>query len=186
MKLTKDGQSWQIGTSADVAWIASWATIGITIATAIPPVFEAYATFDNVGEAAPIAVQEAAVVQHLAARSGDQPWWLGFLDTGAHDIVFGDAPKVTLYSDWHYALVQAGPLQALTWRTGHTREQYGVLPDLFFPVDRTWLVSGLWDDTWTCVGGSSELIAELHDDPKVRARRVTLDQDAAPPGHHNL
>jgi len=190
MQVTKDGRSWQIGTPADVDWIASWATIGITIATAIPPVFAAYATFDNLddnlAEATAIAVQEAAVVQHLADHSGDQPWWLGFLDTGAHDVVFDEAPRVGLYSDWPYVLVQAGPSQALNWRTGHMRHGMGVLPDLFFPADRSWLVSGLWDDTWTCVGGPAELIGNLRDDPRVRARLVRLDEDAAPPGHRNL
>jgi len=69
----------------------------------------------------PVSVQERAVVHHLTQRSGDQPWWLGFLETGAHDVVFDDVPKVTLYSDWHYVLVEAGPTQALTWRTGHMR-----------------------------------------------------------------
>ena len=40
----------------------------------------------------------------------------GYLDTGADDIVFPDAPKVTLYSGWPYVLVEAGPEQAATWR----------------------------------------------------------------------
>ena len=29
----------------------------------------------------------------------------------------------------------------------------GALPDLMFPADRSWLVSTLWDDDRTCVGG---------------------------------
>ena len=51
-------------------------------------------------------------------QSAGQPWWLGQIDTGADDIVFPDAPKVTLYSEWHYVLVEAGPEQAATWRQG--------------------------------------------------------------------
>ena len=54
------------------------------------------------------------------------------------------------------------------------------LPDLFFPADRTWLVSALWDDTWTDFGGSAELIDALQRDPIANARQVQPDQDAVP------
>ncbi len=40
----KDGQSWQIGTDADVEWVAQGAVAGVTVSAAIPQVFEAYAT----------------------------------------------------------------------------------------------------------------------------------------------
>jgi hypothetical protein len=50
------------------------------------------------------------------------------------------------------------------------RAQYGSLPDLFFPADRSWLVSALWDDAWTCIGGPADLIDVLERDPHVRAR----------------
>jgi hypothetical protein len=59
---------------------------------------------------------------------------------------------------------------------------YSVLPDLFFPQDRSWLVSALWDDTWTCVGGPSAVIDILQHDPLFRAHRVQLGVDAKPPG----
>ncbi|MGI8722831.1 MAG: hypothetical protein ACR2JG_11450, partial [Geodermatophilaceae bacterium] len=65
----------------------------------------------------------------------------------------------------------------------HMRSQYGVLPDLFFPADRSWLVSALWDDTWTCIGGSAALIGTLQHNPLVRARPVQLGEDATPPGN---
>jgi hypothetical protein len=29
----------------------------------------------------------------LKAHTATQPWWLGYLDTGAHDIVFDTAPR---------------------------------------------------------------------------------------------
>lgn len=190
--MARDGRKWWIGTGADVYWIASATLVDKTIAAAIPPIFEAYATFHELfdlaapiaeHEAASIAEQERAVVEHLVDLSGDQPWWLGYLDTGATDVVFPDAPMVSLYSDWDYVLVQAGPEQALTWRVGHMRSpQYGVLPDLFFPADRSWLVSALWDDTWTCVGGPTELIDRLRLDPRIQARPVRLGEDATPPG----
>ncbi|OBK20595.1 hypothetical protein A5634_12665 [Mycobacterium asiaticum] len=98
--------------------------------------------------------------------------------------MFPDAPKVTLYADWSYVLVQAGAEQAAHWRRA---EPFGTsrLPDLIFPADRSWLVSTLWDDDWTCLGGPNELVDAFlrHPDLQGRARRVTLDQDATPPGH---
>ncbi len=178
----KDGRSWRIGTANDVAWIAGHTLDGLTVTTAIPPGFEAYATFYP-GEDADITLHEHTIVDILMAHTGRQPWWLGYLDTGAHDIVFNTAPQVTLYWDWSYILVEAGPEQALTWRTGHIRGGLlGALPDLFFPADRSWLASALWNDTWTDFGGSAELIEALQRDPVANARRVQPDQDAVPPG----
>ncbi|WP_306203905.1 hypothetical protein [Actinoplanes sp. RD1] len=148
--------------------------------SAIPPVFPAYATL-HWDESVPIDVHERAVIDTLTRHTADQPWWLGYLETGAHDVVFDRAPRVPLYADWPYVLVQAGPAQTLTWRRGHMRGD-GALPDLFFPQDRTWLVSALWDDVWTCVGGPEDLIAALCREPHLNARRVTTDEDALPPG----
>ena len=46
-------------------------------------------------------------------------------------------------------------------------------------------VSTLWDDDWTCVGGTTALIDRLLADPELgpRTRRVEPEQDATPPGH---
>lgn len=177
----KDGRSWPIGTTREVNWIVNRTTEGPSITVAIPPVFDAYVTFYEPDGVA-IFAHEQAVVNRLVEFTPDQLWWLGYLDTGAHSVVFDDLPKVSLYWDWHYVLVAAGPEQALTWRAGHMRAQYGVLPDLFFPEDRSWLVSALWDDTWTCIGGPRILIEALHHDPLVQAHRVQLGVDAKPPG----
>jgi hypothetical protein len=49
------------------------------------------------------------------------------------------------------------------------RHPGGSLPDLFLPADRSWLVSALWDDTWTCVGGPEPLINTLQRDPLANA-----------------
>ncbi len=187
VKVIKGWRRWRVGTSSDVAWIAGQTTIGRTITSAIPEVFEAYATFfppEQPGVTS--ASHEQAVVRNLVQHTAEQPWWLGYLETGAHDIVFPKAPRVTLYSEWPYVLVRAGPEQALTWRVGHMRMGDGVLPDLFFPADRTWLVSGLWDDTWTCIGGPAALIDALRVDPLVQARPVRPGVDATPPGRHNV
>ncbi|MBG6065680.1 hypothetical protein [Micromonospora ureilytica] len=180
VQVGKDGRQWRIGTASDVAWLAGRTTQGLSVTTAIPPVFDAYGTFHpptGVG----LDAHERAVIDELAACTPDQPWWLGFLDTGAHDVVFPQAPKVSLYWGWSYLLVEAGPEQALTWRTGHLRGD-GALPDLFFPADRSWLVSALWDDTWTDIGASVAVLTALRHNPLVNARLVGPDEDACPPG----
>jgi hypothetical protein len=180
MDVTKDGRGWRIGTADDVAWLAGQSTLGLSVTTAIPAVFEAYATCYPPNGVS-YAAHERAVVEELTKHTPDQPWWLGYLDTGAHDIVFPLAPKVSLYQGWPYVMIQAGPEQALTWRTGHMRGD-GPLPDLLFPADHSWVVSALWDDTWTDIGGSATLIAALSRNPLVNARPVGPDEDALPPG----
>ncbi|MFG1843112.1 hypothetical protein ACGFH8_32325 [Micromonospora sp. NPDC049175] len=177
---TGDGRNWSIGTASDVGWIADHTTPGLSVTAAIPAVFDAYATFHPPGGVSQQA-HEHAVVRELAAATPGQPWWLGYLDTGAHDVVFPRAARVSLYGGWSYVLVEAGPEQALTWRTGHLRGD-GALPDLFFPADHSWLVSALWDDTWTDIGGSALLLAALRRNPLVNARLVGPDEDACPPG----
>lgn len=180
--VANDGRSWRIGTAYDVGWIAGHTIDGLTVTAAIPPRFEAYATFYP-PEGADIRLHEHTIVDILKTHTTPQPWWLGYLDTGAHDIVFNTVPQVTLYWGWRYVLIEAGPEQALTWRTGHMRGGVlGSLPDLFFPADRTWLASALWDDSWTDLGGSAELIDALQRDPIANARQVQPDQDAVPPG----
>lgn len=182
--LAKDGRTWQIGTDAEVAWIANGTLIGRTITAAIPPVFEAYATVVLPEGGQGQHQHDQAVLGLLREQLAGQPWWLGYLDTGADDIVFPDAPMVTLYPGWHYVLVQAGPEQAATWReSGPWSFWKGALPNLMFPADRSWLMSTLWDDDWTCLGGSAELVDRFLRHPDLQARAVALGQDATPPGH---
>lgn len=180
MQVIRDGRAWRIGTTAEVDWIP-YPAHGVSITVAIPPIFAAYATTHR-AESITAADYERALVRAVSRHTADQPWWLGFLETGAHDVVFPQAPRVSLYWEWSYVLVEAGPEQALTWRTGHMRDGDGSLPDLFFPADRSWLVSALWDDTWTCIGGSDQLVDTLLRDPLLSARRVEPGEDALPPG----
>jgi hypothetical protein len=180
----RDGSTWRIGTDADVAWIGKGTSIGRTITAAIPPVFEAYATLVMPYDDAAQAKHDRAVSALLTEQSPGQPWWLGYLDTGADDIVFPDAPRAMLYSGWHYVLVEAGPKQAIRWRRDDYRSFWpGVLPNLMFPADRSWLVSALWDDDWSCIGGPAELVARFLRHPDLEARPVALGEDATPPGH---
>ena len=184
MRVTRDGSTWRIGTNADVAWITNRTATDRTITSAIPPVFEAYATvvLPEGGEGQD--AHDRAVLDLLSQQSANQPWWLGYLDTGADDTVFPDAPRATLYAGWHYVLVEAGPRQAATWRQ-HDRRSFwkGTLPNLMFPADRSWLVSTLWDDDWTCIGGPAGLVENFVRHPGLQARPVVPGQDATPPGH---
>lgn len=184
VQASRHGRSYEVGSAETVAWIAAGVRpYGLTVDTAVPPVFEAYATVHQAdGEA--VAEHERALVDVLLRHTAGQPWWLGYLDTGAHDVVLPQARRVPLYSDWPYVLVKAGPAQALSWRTGHLRDGAGSLPDLFFPQDRSWLVSSLWDDTWTCLGGSVDLVDALTREPLLHGRRVALEDDTLPPGLH--
>lgn len=131
---------------------------------------------------AALVEHEQRVLRLLADGSRDRDWWLGYLETGASDLVLPDAPRVRMYSGWRYVLVLAGPQQALRWREDpsplHCR-----LPDLMFPTDRTWLISALWDDDWWCLGGPAGLVDAFLDEPGLDARRVDPDGDATPPGH---
>ena len=43
-----------------------------------------------------------------------------------------------------------------------------------FPADRSWLVSSLWDDDWTCIGGPAELVNRFLRHPDLQARAGPL------------
>ena len=180
---SKDGQEWEIGSDAEVAWITGGTTIGVTIRSAIPPVFESYATVVLPGAADLRVAHERSLMQLLTQRSGDQAWWLGYLDTGADDVVFPDAPRVRMYAGWPYVLVKAGPVQAQKWRSNAPFTMHSQLPDLMFPADRTWLLSALWDDDWWSVGGSASLIDAIVLEPALESYVVSEAEDATPPGH---
>jgi hypothetical protein len=182
--LAREGSTWRIGTDAEVAWIANSTSTGLTITAAIPPGFEAYATVTLPYAGHGQDTHDRAVLALLSEQSPGQRWWLGYLDTGADDIVFPGAPMVNLYAGWDYVLVEAGPEQAATWRrSGPPSFWKGALPNLMFPADRSWLVSTLWDDDWSCIGGPCGLVDRFLRHPDLQARQVTLGEDATPPGH---
>jgi hypothetical protein len=186
MRRRADDTTWQIGGSGQVDWIAENFQPGRTIATAIPPVFCAYATVVVPGHPHDKQISDAALLSVLRAESSQQPWWLGYLETGVADVVFPDAPRVSLYAGWPYVLVRAGPDEAASWRKNDKATPWhSALPELMFPLDRSWLVSTLWDDDWRCLGGAPNLIQALLQHPRLEARAVTLPEDATPPGHHD-
>jgi hypothetical protein len=191
---TKDGRAWRIGSHADFAWIEDGTEVGLAITTGIPPQFEVYATLELPGTGGRDATSpsedqdrhDASVIAVLSQHTAAQPWWLGYLDTGVSDIVFNDVRKAGLPGRHRYVLVEAGPEQAATWRNDSPHWEKGSLPDLMFPADRAWLVSTLWDDDWTCIGGPRELVDAFlnHPDLQHRAREVqSVVEDATPPGH---
>lgn len=181
----------RIGDSGHVEWIRSATHVTGAVTSAIPPIFDAYATIELPGSGYHGGSRdwhghERALVALLQARCEPQPWWLGYLDTGDTDVVFHDAPRVRLYAGWSYVLAEGGPNEAIEWRANSFDPFLkGALPDLMFPADHTWLVSTLWDDDWTCIGGSTFLVQDILNDPELgpRARRVDSDADMTPPGH---
>ena len=118
----KDGIAWRIGSEREIRWIRDGTGVGRQITAAIPPVFADYATLVHPGESGvPRDVcherhQDLALVELLRRHALRPRWWLGYLDTGASDIVFWDAAKVMLYTGWRYVLIEAGAEQAATWR----------------------------------------------------------------------
>jgi hypothetical protein len=181
----KDGRAWRIGTENEVAWINQEVTGGLSITASIPPMFAAYATltFPLDPDAGRDVIRPAedrfddALLRVVGAYTEPQPWWLGFLDTGATDVVLDDAPRVHVYANWGYVLVQAGPHEARTWRS--ESRWFTALPELMFPANRSWLVSSLWDDAWAGVGGSANLISALLADPELRPCAERTDPSIA-------
>ena len=96
--VNRDGRTWRLGTATDVAWINAGTTVCMAITSAIPAVFDAYATIVIPEDAADQIRYESALISALRAHDADQPWWLGYLDTGADDVVSSDAPRVRLYA----------------------------------------------------------------------------------------
>jgi hypothetical protein len=196
---TKGGRAWRVGLDTEIAWIGEniKSGPGLGITSAIPPLFAAYATLElpGTGEHDQASWFEdpgrhtAGVLAVLSEHTAAQPWWLGYLETGiGAETIFYDVPKVTLYSPgWHYVLIEAGPEQAGSWRQDDHRWNWkGALPDLMFPTDRSWLLSTLWDDHWTCMGGPRELVDSFLSHPDLRHRVRQVDpsaEDATPPGH---
>jgi hypothetical protein len=187
----KDGHSWRIGGDAEIAWIREYTDNSRAITCAIPPQFPAYATLQQPGSGDHDPQSwfenrerhDAGVLTVLTENTLAQPWWLGYLDTGGADVIFYHVPKVSLFPTHEYVVIEAGPAQAGAWRATWNRWK-GILPDLIFPADRSWLLSTLWDADWTCIGGPTELIDAFlaHPDLGHRTEKVDLSTtDMTPP-----
>ena len=178
------GASLPHGGSPVVDWITRSTRRDRTVVSAIPPSFARYATIVISHDDSAKTLADTALVEVLQAQTPEQPWWLGYLDTGVADLVDPAAPRVSLYVGWPYALLEGGPHQALTSRSNsNSTPWHSALPELVFPADRSWLVSTMWDDDWRCVGGPAALIDALLTRPELQARSVMPDEDATPPGH---
>jgi hypothetical protein len=116
-----DGVAWTVGGQAEVERIAEGTGSGPQITTAIRLDTPPTRTLTNAGRRTSPAIRTSSVAKILrlstcCAATAARRWWLGYLDTGASDIVFWDVPKVTIYWGWEYVLVLAGPDQAASWR----------------------------------------------------------------------
>ncbi len=177
----KDGRQWLLGIDSDVSWIRTGTNAGRSIASAIPLIYEAYATIAIDPERATRTQELKAVYGLLASMSQTQEWWLGFLETGADDVVFPGETPVQLYADWPYRVVLATYAETTIWRTDPSSWK-GPGPDLVFPDDRSWLLSWMWDDDWFCFGGSTHLVEGLIGLLPSAVRRVSADEDISPAG----
>ena len=79
----RDGRTWRIGTDAEVAWITNGTSADRTITSAIPPIFEAYATIVLPYRGEGQDVHDRAVLSLLGEHSADQPWWMVVCIRGA-------------------------------------------------------------------------------------------------------
>jgi hypothetical protein len=98
---SEDGRAWRIGRDAEISWIEENTETGLKITSAIFPVFEAHATLELPGTGDRQAASsreawgqldkwdrhEAGVLAVLSEHSGSRPWWLGYLDPGATDLI---------------------------------------------------------------------------------------------------
>jgi hypothetical protein len=48
------------------------------------------------------------------------------------------------------------------------------------------LVSALWDDDWTCIGGPAGFVGGFLRHPDLQVRPLSPGQDATPSGHQML
>ena len=75
--VSRDGRTWRIGTDSDVAWIKEGTSTGRTITSAIPPLFEAYATVVLPERGEGQDAHDQAMLDLLSKESASQLWWLG-------------------------------------------------------------------------------------------------------------
>jgi hypothetical protein len=170
----RDGREWCLGTEADIAFVTAGATSGIAVGDMIRAIYESYCNLHlpQSADDAELVAHEQAVIELLTKQTDQQPWWLGYLDTGASDVVFPFAPRTIPFYGHQYVLVEAGPQQAAGWRE---KGWSWALPELIFPSDRSWLASTGWDDSWTSIGGSEQLVKSFLTHPILgpRAKRAT-------------
>ena len=130
-------------------------------------------------------VCEQAVLSHLVEQTAaDQPCRLGHLDTGSHDVVLHNAPRVTLYAGW--------PLCAGRGRT-HARRYLGNRspaltarhrPGPHLRARSVLAPLGAVGRNLDLRRGPRRLSDALAEEILVQSSSVQLDEDATPPGHN--
>lgn len=164
-----------------VTWIRAGTSSGPTVLSAIPAGFEKYATIVVPEDDAARRRADSVLIRTLEGCTEEKRWWLGYLDTGNADVVAPAAERVLLYAGWRYVLLAGSADDALTARS-HTPWSSAV-PELVAPIDRSWLLSKLWDDDWRCIGGPAWLVDTLLRHTELEIRPVTPSEDMTPPGH---
>lgn len=129
---------------ADVDWLRLNNGAAGTLGYAIPGYFAVYGAMNLPDE---IAATEDRLLDALAPESGEE-LIAGWIDRGPWPPPAGD--EHVIYWDWKYRLrrVQSSDLRGLPG------EGERCFPDLLFPINRSWLVSMLWDDSWRSIGAT--------------------------------
>jgi hypothetical protein len=91
-----------------------------------------------------------------------------------------DGPQLELDGQSYFlftgALAQAGQWGAARWASGAPRDINS--PNLVWPADHAWFVTTSIEGTWTGVGGSEALVADLLRDPRLEVVRQRYDERA--------
>lgn len=103
--VNKDGRAWRIGGETEVAWIRENTEISFAITSAIPPVFEAYATLELPGSG-----------DHVSASPLEDP--------DRHDAgllgVLSDIPRRSPHPDLQHRVREVDPSLEDSTPPGHT------------------------------------------------------------------
>lgn len=163
----------------DLTWISSGTRPGDSIHSAVPPIFENYATIVVARDAEVRQAQHRAIGAVLESTK-EAALWIGVIETGDPDDYLADAVRATLYANWPYHMKYISASTLLDHRNAHSER--GPLPDLVFPPDRSWLATRLWDDSWISFGGSAAVTDALMLATGTAARRVPPGGLITPPG----
>jgi hypothetical protein len=96
-----------------------------------------------------------------------------------------EGPKLRLpYRDY---LMLTGPLNAVgklgvwaAWDPGDSRHFHRITPNLWWPEDRAWCAANEIDASWTCIGGTRQLVQEVLSAPGLETLELDPELQHSP------